>query len=106
MYSYLKSESMLYTVGHYDPNGQWIPESDWDNPNDAAKRVHYLNGGGEELAVVATDKVLTVKEVAGMLKVCERTIKNRLRSGEIKGFRMGNRWRITEEELNKLKEGK
>lgn len=44
-YVYIKSEPCLWTVGFYLPNGKWEPESDWDNPEDAAARVHYLNGG-------------------------------------------------------------
>ena len=48
MYVYIKSEPGLWTVGHYDPSGKWIPESDHDSPEAAAKRVHYLNGGKEE----------------------------------------------------------
>ena len=28
MYVYIKSEPGLWTVGFYDPNGKWIPESD------------------------------------------------------------------------------
>ena len=44
-YVYLKSEPGLYTVGFYDPKGKWIPESDHSKQEDAAKRVHYLNGG-------------------------------------------------------------
>jgi hypothetical protein len=35
----------LYTVGYYDPQGNWHPESDHDSKADAAARVHYLNGG-------------------------------------------------------------
>lgn len=41
----------LFTVGYYEPkevNGmgmQWIPESDHGTAEEAAKRVHYLNGG-------------------------------------------------------------
>jgi hypothetical protein len=45
MYVYIRSESQLWTVGFYNPDGEWIPESDWDSPEDAAKRVNYLNGG-------------------------------------------------------------
>lgn len=48
MYIYILSESgadyRLYTVGFYDPNGKFQPESDWNNTEDAAKRVNYLNG--------------------------------------------------------------
>lgn len=35
---------ILYTVGFYRPDGQWVPESDHDSPNKAADRVAYLNG--------------------------------------------------------------
>lgn len=48
MYVYINSEPGLWTVGFYNPSGKWIPESDWDKPEDAAKRVHYLNGGKED----------------------------------------------------------
>lgn len=42
---YIDSESGLYTVGFYDPAGKWQPESDHDDREKAAARVHYLNGG-------------------------------------------------------------
>jgi len=45
MYVYIKSEPSLYTVGFYSPDGKWHPESDWDFQEDAANRVHFLNGG-------------------------------------------------------------
>lgn len=35
----------VYTVGFYDPDGEWHPESDHDLAHEAAERVHYLNGG-------------------------------------------------------------
>lgn len=44
-WTYITSEPGLYTVGFYDPNGKWIPESDHNESEEAAKRVHYLNGG-------------------------------------------------------------
>ena len=44
-YVYIKSEPNLYTVGFYDPQGKWQPESDYDTSGEAAERVHYLNGG-------------------------------------------------------------
>lgn len=44
MYVYIKTEATLWTVGFYDPAGKWHPESDWDTPEAAAERVHYLNG--------------------------------------------------------------
>ncbi|MCL1817135.1 MAG: hypothetical protein FWG43_06000 [Clostridiales bacterium] len=51
MYVYIESEhnqwGSLYTVGFYDPKGKWQPESDHETAEEAAKRVHYLNGRGE-----------------------------------------------------------
>lgn len=48
MYVYIQSEQGLWTVGHYNPQGKWIPESDWATPEQAAERVHYLNGGNKQ----------------------------------------------------------
>lgn len=45
MYVYIESEHNLWTVGFYDPQGKWHPDSDHDSREEAAKRVHYLNGG-------------------------------------------------------------
>jgi hypothetical protein len=44
MYVYIQTEPRLWTVGFYDPDGKWIPESDHDSREKAAERVHYLNG--------------------------------------------------------------
>lgn len=46
MYVYIKSESHLYTVGFYDPQGNFVPESDHDVKENAQAHVHFLNGGG------------------------------------------------------------
>lgn len=57
MYVYIRTEPMLWTVGHYDPKtNRFIPESDWDNTDDAAKRVNYLNGGKVVFPVHPIDK--------------------------------------------------
>lgn len=49
MYVYILSEHdadhSLYTVGFYAPDGEFRPESDWSTREEAAERVHYLNGG-------------------------------------------------------------
>jgi hypothetical protein len=54
MYVYRQSETAqetgstpLYTVGYYDPDGKWNPESDHGGEKgqeDAANRVAFLNG--------------------------------------------------------------
>lgn len=45
---YLQSEPNLYTVGFYTPEGEWMTDSDHSTKEEAAKRVHYLNGGNEK----------------------------------------------------------
>lgn len=45
MWVYIKSESNLWTVGFYAPNGIWHTDSDHSTQVAAAERVHYLNGG-------------------------------------------------------------
>ena len=44
MYVYIQSEPFLWTVGFYDPDGKWNPESDHPNKEKAAKRTAWLNG--------------------------------------------------------------
>lgn len=44
MYAYINSEPGLWTVGFYDPQGKWHPESDHNSREEAAKRVAWLNG--------------------------------------------------------------
>lgn len=45
MYIYIKTELGLWTVGFYNPKGEWMPESDYLSSEEAAKRVNWLNGG-------------------------------------------------------------
>lgn len=44
MWVYIQSESNVWTVGFYTPEGEWFSESDYPDSESAAKRVHYLNG--------------------------------------------------------------
>lgn len=45
---------------------------------------------------------LTVKEVAERLRVSERSVRRWLESGDLRGFRFGDRagWRVREEDLD------
>jgi len=47
--------------------------------------------------------VYTVKEVAELLKCDTETVRRRLASKEWKGFKVGNDWRITAEEIERIK---
>ena len=52
MWVYINSAPGIWSVGFYTPNGMWNPESDWTTPQEAAARVHYLNGsGGNEVSM-------------------------------------------------------
>lgn len=42
---YIRTEPGLFTVGFYDPTGKWHPDSDYNDREEAAARVNYLNGG-------------------------------------------------------------
>jgi len=44
MWVYQQTEPELWTVGYFDPDGRWHSDSDHDTKQEAAKRVHYLNG--------------------------------------------------------------
>ncbi|MBA7694095.1 hypothetical protein ES703_102697 [subsurface metagenome] len=48
MWVYKKSEPGLWTVGFYTPDGTFVSESDHPSIEEAAARVHYLNGGGAQ----------------------------------------------------------
>jgi hypothetical protein len=45
---YIRSEPGVFTVGFYDPRGQWHADSDHPTSDEAAQRVHFLNGGRAE----------------------------------------------------------
>jgi hypothetical protein len=49
MWVYVQSEPHLYTVGFYDPSGQWHAESDHADKQEAANRVAWLNGSDRGL---------------------------------------------------------
>jgi len=44
---YIRSEPGLWTVGFYAPDGRFHADSDHNDREEAAERVHYLNGGKE-----------------------------------------------------------
>ena len=62
MWVFIKSEPQLWTVGFYSPDGEFHPESDHDNKESAAERVHWLNGGNRKEEV--NPYLLTGEELA------------------------------------------
>ena len=47
--------------------------------------------------------MLTIKQVAEELNVCQMTIIRHLSKGNIKGIRVGRAWRISREEVDRIK---
>jgi hypothetical protein len=45
-YVYIRTETELWTVGHYSPDGTWHTDSDHGDKETAAERVMQLNGDG------------------------------------------------------------
>jgi hypothetical protein len=45
MYIYKKTVKGVFAVGHYDPGGKFVTETVYHETQEAAERVHYLNGG-------------------------------------------------------------
>lgn len=48
MWVYIRSDAG-YTVGFWSPDKTWHSDSDWPTREQAASRVHFLNGGKEGL---------------------------------------------------------
>ena len=51
-YVYVKSEPGLWTVGFYDPDGEWHSHMDTDDRDEAAGEVAKLNGSGDMAKVI------------------------------------------------------
>jgi hypothetical protein len=71
MYIYKRSEPRLWTVGAYAPEGAWIPESDHSSPDEAARRVHYLNGG-ESLSALEKENEALRQQIAELTDTCNQ----------------------------------
>jgi len=44
MWVYIKTERGIWTVGYWSPDRQWHPDGDYPTQEEAALRVHWLNG--------------------------------------------------------------
>lgn len=66
-YVCIQSEPACWTVGFYDPDGEWQSESDHSTPDGAWARVAYLNGGGDALELRGA--IQQLKERVTMLEM-------------------------------------
>jgi hypothetical protein len=67
MFVYRYAEPGLWTVGHYDPKGKWVSESDHGSKDEAASRVIELHGG------VKAGPPLHVQDFVGVAEDQNRT---------------------------------
>lgn len=49
--------------------------------------------------------MIDIKQAAKEINVCEKTIRNHIKSGKIKAVKIGGLYRISEEEIKRLKGG-
>ena len=49
---------------------------------------------------MGTDEVLTLKEVALLLKIAERTAYMMVQRGDLPGFKVGGQWRFRREDID------
>lgn len=63
-YVYRRIEAAgCFTTGFYDPSGAWQAESDHATADDAAQRVHWLNGGHLPMERAAPKLLRALKRV-------------------------------------------
>ena len=53
-----------------------------------------------ESAASPSDDIVTVKEVAGLLKVAEKTVYTMARQGEIPAFKVRGQWRVRRRDID------
>ncbi len=54
---------------------------------------------------MTTPKAYTIEEVAEILKVNPRTVNRMLERGELRGFKVGRLWRVSQEALEAYMRG-
>jgi excisionase family DNA binding protein len=50
-------------------------------------------------------KLYTIKELAEIIKVTERTLHSYVKNGRLKGVKIGGKWKVTEANLHKFFNG-
>lgn len=57
------------------------------------------------MKIIDGTKLYEVEDLVGMLKVSRITVQGYLRSGRIKGIKIGKRWHVTEKNLKDFLSG-
>jgi excisionase family DNA binding protein len=61
--------------------------------------LNKIQGG--DVINIELPELSTVKQVADFLQVHEMTVRRAIKSGELKGLKVGKNWRIEKQNLNK-----
>jgi hypothetical protein len=56
MWIYQRTEHSMWTTGSYGPDGNWMPDCDFDTKEEAARRCNWLNGGTGQPQWLPTDR--------------------------------------------------
>lgn len=75
---------------------RWKPKT---NETSKIKRSPKMTAQGNETKEMAREEIYSPKKVAEILDVNEAFVLRLLRSGNLKGFKMGKFWRVTESAL-------
>ena len=65
---YLQAEPRLFTVGFFDPAGNWQPDSDHPSRDHAASRCNFLNGGWKVDVAMKVCQTATMREALRLVQ--------------------------------------
>jgi len=77
---------------------KWIKEGFLAAHKTATGRIYFLRSDFNK-KMAPQSKVLNVKEVAAKLAVNPETVSIWIRRGQLSAYKLGNRWQVTEEDL-------
>ena len=103
------NENYLYTAfaGEAPPVTAWLRKRKIDElesiphkPKPVEKKSRVVS---DEKSVGVSEKLLTLREIEQLGYGSARTLRRWLDSGKLKGFKIGNIWKVEESELNRYK---
>lgn len=77
---YKQTEPGLWTVGHFDPSGNWYTDSDHDSRREASERVAILNGSNVDEVCRLKLKVDDLEAEVQDQKQVRRWLENAIRA--------------------------
>jgi hypothetical protein len=85
LFTYVRSEPELWTIGSLGPDGKWAPESDHGTAEEAARRCAWLNGGDPEPAEAEAGEPSTFDEWCIVELLGHRRLAGRVREVQVAG---------------------